>query len=129
MPIMNIIKTMKYYLLTFKALKEQHPLPELYMDFVCYLLKSTKQSVMLENAFETDSQSKLHFHCILKTNYVRFNNFVRYCFENDMYFHFIEIKINELSQVQSYLNKQKLDPIEFEQQQYARIAREKYLFI
>lgn len=120
---------MKYFLLTFKALKEQNPSAQLYMDFLGLCIKRHKQICLMENCFETDQTNKLHFHCIVTARYVRFNDYVRYCFENDMYFHFVEIKTDELVNVVSYLQKQKLDPHEIEQKQYANMARTEYLFI
>lgn len=97
---------MKYYLLTWKALKEQKPLSHRYMVFLTKCITDHKQICLLDNAFEYDKSGKLHFHCIVATRYVRFKKYSDYCFENDMYFNFTEVKEQDLPIVQQYLRKQ-----------------------
>lgn len=99
---------MKYYLLTWKALKEQDPTSQLYLSFLTKCMTDHKQICLLDNAFEYDSKGKLHFHCVVLTKYVRFQKYSKYCFENDMYFHFVPIKDEiDLEVVRRYLRKQR----------------------
>lgn len=101
---------MKYYLLTFKTLKEQNPTPMMYMNAFEYVLTHLKQIYCYNkmNAFEFDSMGKLHFHVVVTTKYVQFKNIVKYMFEHDMYFHFVEVQEDQMHIVDNYLSKSRV---------------------
>lgn len=122
---------MKYYLLTFKTLKEQNPTPQMYYSKLEYIIKNYKVSVYKgQQAFEADKEGKLHFHVVVCSNYVRFKTISEYMFKNDMYFHFIEVQEDQMHIVEGYLQKSRIDrPDEYVQQLLTRRIEGGYFFI
>lgn len=121
----------KYYLLTFKTLKEQNPTPQIYLKALEYILRQYKLVVYNGlNAFEADQTGKLHFHVVVRAQYVRFKTIVEYMFKNDMYFHFVEVQNDQMHIVEGYLNKGRLtDPEMYVRQRLARQIEGGYYFI
>jgi len=119
---------MNYYLLTWKSLREQDPDVGIYMSFLTKCMKDHEQICILSNAFEYDSKGKMHFHVIVLTKHVRFAKYAKYCFENDMYFHFRLFKDKDLQRVSNYLDKCKYNPYEAEQKEICKYFRNNYGF-
>jgi len=113
---------MKTYLLTFKTLKEQYPIAQMYMDALALVLNAGKQLVMTKNAFEADQDNKLHFHAIVMANYIRFKDISDILFANDMYFNFKELKtVDDVKRATSYLNKCSINPYLHEQKYWTHV--------
>lgn len=121
---------MKYWFLTLKLNKpaiEIHA--EEYMEPIIYILEKFKSTEMVDNAFEEDSEGRLHFHALLKSKYIRWKMFTDLYKGSKLHINNIELKTHEdICRVQQYIQKQKLDPYLHEQKVAAKSIESIYSF-
>lgn len=123
---------MKYWLLTLKK-NVSNPLDvhaEDYVNIVEWMNRNYTKFVITDNAFETDSHGVLHFHCIVATNYIRWQKLTDYLKGSLMHVNNVQLNsIEDLKRARQYLMKQKLNPYECEQKQtISTIQAEDYPF-
>lgn len=118
----------KTYFVTLKDLhKDANPNAMDYMDVVSDMLKTFKNSLVTNYAFETDSKGVLHLHCVVKGRYVSFKTLrKRHPYSID----YREIKsIYDEMKVNNYLRKQALTPEEINQKVTTRTIQLEYPFV
>lgn len=105
------------------------PDSSLYMSFLTTMMSKLKQIAIVDNAFEYDSKGKMHFHVLVSSHYVRWKEFCKYCFQNDMYFHFIEVREQDTENVLQYLSKCRYTAEEADQRAVSEYYRNNYGFL
>lgn len=122
---------MKHWFLTLKFNKDpKEILAEHYIELIVWLMEKNKQICIVDNAFETDADGRLHFHCIIATRYIRWQKFTEYT--KDMKLHIKNIELmtpNDVKAVTRYLQKQKLNPYRYDQRAITKQIEEEYSFI
>jgi len=120
--------TTKTYFVTIKDLhNDSNPDALDYMSIVSDMLKTFKNSLVTNYAFETDSKGKLHLHCVVKGRYISFKTLrKRHPYSID----YKELKsIYDELKVNNYLRKQALSPDECEQANVSRSIQLEYPFV
>jgi len=122
---------MKYWFLTLKMNKEPVDIHvEEYMEPLIWLLQKFKSTEMQDNAFEEDSQGRLHFHCLLKSKYIRWKDFTERYKGSKLHINNIELAdYDDIVRVHQYIQKQKLNPYLHEQKTCAKQIETVYSFL
>lgn len=115
------------YLVTIKDL-HSNACPDAfdYMNVISDMLKTFKNSLVYDYAFETDTKNVLHLHCLVKGRYISFATLrKRHPYSID--FKKLISPADEIK-VRNYLRKQRLSPDEIEQAVVTRSIQIEYPF-
>lgn len=122
---------MKHWFLTLKFNRDpKEILAEHYISLICWIMENNKQICIVDNAFETDAEGRLHFHCIIATRYIRWQKFTDYTKGMSLHINNVELKDpQDVKAVQKYLQKQKLNPFTYDQKAITKQIESEYSFI